>query len=101
MTVEQGRLWLGLAQDALREESRRGEHLDQKGNWVLTSALAAMGAIAVGAASIVQGLDGRTRALAIGALIASLAFLTVAVGFVLLGMRVRATYCEPNPEVVI
>jgi hypothetical protein len=71
--TEQATLLLAFVQDAFREDSRRGEHLDQKGNWILAACFTAIGVMAILSKSAVEAINGREIAFTVAMILAILA----------------------------
>ncbi len=101
ITTEQGELLLLSVRDALQYENGRGEHLDTKGNWILAACLAGLAAIAAVAKPLVDGLNGWHYALTFASLLLIVLALFGAVLFVLWGIRVKAEWFEPRPEIIL
>jgi len=101
ITPEQGTLLLAFVRDAFDKENGRGDILDQKGNWILAASLAGLAGITATAKSFLGGLQGWAYSFTVAALIAVVFTLMLAGMFVIWGMRVRAAWGPPNPELIL
>lgn len=101
LSTEQGELLLSGVKDALQYEAARGEHLDDKGNWMLAGSLAGLAAVAAAAGAVFDGLQGWPYGLMVAATMAITISLLGAAVLVLWGIRVRAGWFGPNPDLMI
>jgi hypothetical protein len=97
----QGKLFLDFTRDAFEQENARGEHLDNKGNWILAASLAGLAGVAAVGQSFVSGLHGWSYAMVFAAVWSIVFALIVAAVIAVWGIRVRASWLLPNPEVVL
>jgi hypothetical protein len=99
--TDQATLLLAFVQDAFREDARRTEHIDQKGNWLLSACFTAVGVMAVFSKSAIDGVQGCGLALLVVLILAVFACLVAAIFSVSWGIRVNATWFQPNPDLVL
>lgn len=100
ITSDQGELLLSSVRDALQYENGRGEHLDTKGNWILAACLAGLASVAGVAKPLVDGLHGWGQKVIFTAVVLIVLALFAAIIFVLWGIRIKAAWFGPRPEII-
>ncbi len=101
ITAAQGAILLPAIRDSLQLENGRAEHLDTKGNWILAASLAGLAAITAAAKPLLNGLVDWTHTLILVAILLIVFILFGACVFVLWGIRIKAAWFCPRPEIIL
>lgn len=101
ITPAQGAVLLSVIRDAFQFENGRAEHLDTKGNWILAASLAGLAVVTAASKALVSGLTGSGHTVILLAVLLIVLILFAACLFVLWGIRIKAAWFCPRPEIIL